>query len=112
VYNARCVLPGVDLLRCLFKTYFYTPRLHVTQLHAYLKALRVHYFGVWHHYITRQMGRITVCAALLMRALHSFVSYVYILLPLMLVVLRSFTYKTCKGFDLCLTVHHQCRCVI
>jgi len=97
VYNARYVLPGVDLLRCLFKTYFYTPCLHVTQLHLYLKALTVHYFGVWHHFITRQIGRLTVNAALLMRVLHSFVSYGYILRPLMLVVLMSFTHKTCRG---------------
>jgi hypothetical protein len=95
VYNAWCVLPGVDLLPCLFQTYFNSTCLHVTQLHVYLRALTVNYFGIWHQCITKHLGRSTLNATLLMRVLHNFVSYDYVLRPLMLAVLRSCTYKTC-----------------
>jgi hypothetical protein len=99
VYNAWYVLPGVDLLRCLFKTYFNPPCLHVTQLHVYLRALTVNYFGIWRQCITRQTGPFTVNATLLIQLLHNFVSYNYMLRPLTLAVLRPCAYKTCSGIS-------------
>lgn len=98
VYNAWCVLLGLTSFAACSK-HFGSSCLHVTQLHVYLKALTVNYFGIWHQCITRQIGRSTVNATLLMRVLHNFVSYDYMLRALMLAVLRSCTCKTCSGIS-------------